>query len=248
MAKSDVVLLHGWMMEPSMWAHQEEALADGMRPHAIIQPGHGVAVSRLRQHATMQDWAAWFARELDGRAVTDAVVVGHGIGGLVAQEMWRRSPERVKALVFVSTLDEPWTETEKATLEDLSDAVLDWNADAAARVSSALIGAEFLKEHADWVEDWREQVARTYDLPAVRELGRLGAAHDDCRTNSESIRVPTLVIHGGADLMVAIERARAMADRIPDARFVEIPESGHAPPLEYPQQVTDALVEFTAGL
>jgi pimeloyl-ACP methyl ester carboxylesterase len=60
--------------------------------------------------------------------------------------------------------------------------------------------------------------------------------------------VPTLVINGGTDSMVSIERARAMADRIPDARFVEIPESGHAPPLEYPQQVTDALVEFTAGL
>jgi 3-oxoadipate enol-lactonase len=248
MAKSDVVLLHGWMMDASMWAHQEEALADGMKPHAVIQPGHGVAVSRLRQHPTMQDWATWFARELDGRAISDAVVVGHGIGGLVAQEMWRRSPERVKALVFVSTLDEAWSETEKATLEALSDAVPDWNADTAARLSSALIGAEFLSEHADWIEDWREQVARTYDLTAVRELGRLAAAHDDYRTNSESIRVPTLVINGGTDSMVAIDRARAMADRIPAARFVEIPESGHAPPLEQPQAVSDALVEFTAGL
>lgn len=248
MAKSDVVLLHGWMMEPSMWAQQEEALAEGMRSHAVIQPGHGVAVSRLPQDPTMQDWAAWFARELDGRAISDAVVVGHGIGGLIAQETWRRSPERVKALVLVSTLDEAWSEDEKATLEALSDAVLDWNADTAARVSSALIGAGFLSENADWIEDWREQVARTYDLAAVRALGRLAAAHDDYRNNSESIRVPTLVINGGADSMVAVERARAMADRIPEARFVEIPESGHAPPLEYPQQVTDSLVEFTAGV
>jgi 3-oxoadipate enol-lactonase len=248
MAKSDVVLLHGWMMEPSLWAHQEEALADGMRPHAVIQPGHGVAVSRLPQHATMQEWTAWFARELDGRAISDAVVVGHGIGGLVAQEMWRRSPERVKALVLISTLDEAWSEDQRATLEALSDAVLDWNAETAARVSSALIGAGFLSGHADWIEDWREQVARTYDLSVVRELGRLAAAHDDYRANSESIRVPTLVINGGADSMVAVERARAMADRIPDARFVEIAESGHAPPLEHPQAVSDALVEFTAGL
>jgi 3-oxoadipate enol-lactonase len=248
MAKSDVVLLHGWMMEPSLWAHQEEALAEGMRPHAVIQPGHGVAVSRLPQNPTMQDWAAWFERELDGRGLNDAVLVGHDIGGLVAQEMWRRSPERVKALVFVSTLDEAWTEPEKATLEALSDVVLDWNADTAGRVSSALIGADFLSGHANWIEDWREQVARTYDLAAVRELGRLAAAHDDYRANSESIRVPTVVINGGADSMVESERARAMADRIPEARFVQIPESGHAPPLEYPQQVTDALVEFTAGL
>ncbi|HEY4398067.1 MAG TPA: alpha/beta fold hydrolase, partial [Acidimicrobiia bacterium] len=235
MAKSDVVLVHGWMMEPSMWAHQEEALADGMRPRSVSQPGHGVAVARLRPHPTMQDWATWFARELEGRAISDAVFVGHGIGGLLAQEMWRSSPERVKALVLVSTLDEAWNETEQGTFEALSDAVLDWNAETAARVSSALIGSEFLSENADWIEDWREQVARTYDLPAVRELGRLAAGHDDYRTNSESIRVPTLVINGGADSVVTTERARAMADRIPEARFVEIPGSGHAPPLENPQ-------------
>jgi pimeloyl-ACP methyl ester carboxylesterase len=248
MAKTEVVLLHGWMMEPAMWAHQEEALADGTRPHAIIQPGHGVAVSRLRQHATMQDWAAWLARELDGRAINDAVLVGHGAGGLVAQEMWRLSPERVKALVLVATLDQAWSETERATLDALSDAVLDWNADTPARVAGALIGEEFLRTHPDWVEDWREQVARAYDLPMVRDLGRLAAAHDDYRANSASIRVPTLVIHGAADSLVATEQAEAMADRIPDARFVEIPDSGHAPPLEHPEPVTDALVEFTTSL
>src|SRR5207344_514828 len=140
---------------------------------------------------------------------------------------------------------EAWSEPEKATLEALSE-VLDWNAGTAARVSSALIGAEFLSGHGDWIEDWREQVARTYDLPAVRELGRLAAAHDDYHTNSESIRVPTLVIHGGTDSMMTTERAKAMADRIPEARFVEISESGHAPPLEHPQAVSDALAEFTA--
>jgi len=248
MAKNDVVLLHGWMMEPGMWAHQEEALADVGRPHAIIQPGHGVAVSRLRQQATMQDWAAWLGRELDGRAVGDAVVVGHDAGGLVAQELWRRSPERVKALVFVATLDEPWSETEQATLDALSDAVLDWNVDSAARVSRALIGADFLSKQPNWFEDWREQVARTYDLPMVRALGRLAARHDDYRSSSESIRVPTLVINGGSDSVVAIERAQAMADRIPEARLIEMPESGHAPPLEQHQRVSDALVEFVGSL
>src|SRR2546429_4374452 len=168
MAKTDVVVLQGWMMEPGIWAHQEAALADGARPHAIIQPGHGVAVSRLRQQATMQDWAAWLGRELDGRAIGDAVVVGHDVGGLVAHEMWRRSPERVKALVFVATLDEPWSETEQASREALSGAVLDWNVESAARVSRALIGANFLSEQPNWFEDWRGQGARPHDLPIGR--------------------------------------------------------------------------------
>jgi pimeloyl-ACP methyl ester carboxylesterase len=60
--------------------------------------------------------------------------------------------------------------------------------------------------------------------------------------------VPTLVINGGSDSVVSTEKARAMADRIPDARLIEIPGSGHAPPLEQPQLVSDALVEFVGGL
>jgi pimeloyl-ACP methyl ester carboxylesterase len=244
----DVVLVHGWMVGAELWAHQEEALAEVARPHEIVQPGHGVAVSRLRQNASMQDWTAWLAREFDGRGITDAVFVGHGMGGFLAMEMWRQNRQRIKALVLVATLDEPCNDAQRATFRVLSDALTDWNAEAASTVLSGLIGAEFLTSHPDWVEDWREQVARTYDLAVVRDLGRAAAAHDDYRRTSASIQVPTLVIHGSTDSAVPIEKGKAMAERIPGARFKEIAGSGHAPPLERPEPVTEALVEFLAGL
>jgi pimeloyl-ACP methyl ester carboxylesterase len=244
----DVVLLHGWMVGAELWAHQEDALAGVARPHEIVQPGHGVAVSRLRQNATMPDWAAWLSRELDGRGITDAVFVGHGMGGFLVEEMWRRDRRRIRALVLIATLDEVCSEDQRATLRALSDALTDWDAQSAATVLSALVGADFLAAHSYWVEDWREQVARTYDLPTVRELGRIAADHDDYRATSASIQVPTLVMHGSADSVIPLEKAKAMADRIPDARFTEIPDSGHAPPLEHPEPVTDALLEFVGGL
>jgi 3-oxoadipate enol-lactonase len=191
----------------------------------------GVAVSRI-----------------DGRGIADAVLVGHGIGGFLAHEMWRQDRQRIEALVLVATLDEACSEDLQATFGVVSDALGDWNADTAATVLSALVDAGFLTEHPEWVEDWREQVARTYDLAAVRDLGRIATAQDDYRANSASIRVPTLVIHGSADSVVPIETSKAMADRIPGARFTEIPDSGHAPPLERPEPVTDTLAEFVAGL
>jgi pimeloyl-ACP methyl ester carboxylesterase len=243
-----VVLLHGWMLGAQLWTHQEEALAGVAGPHEIVLPGHGVAVSRLRQNASMQDWVAWLARELDGRGIADAVFVGHGIGGFLAQEMWRQDRSRVKALVLISTVDEACTEEQRATFRVLDDALLDWNADTASTVLSALVGAQFLAEHAYWVEDWREQVARTYDLEAVRELGHVASNHDDYRDTSASIQVPTLIMHGTDDSVVPIAKAKEMAERIPDARFVEIPDCGHAPPLERPDAVTDALLKFVASL
>ena len=64
-------------------------------------------------------------------------------------------------MVLVSTLDEACSQDQRATFRMLSDALTDWSAEAAATVLSGLVGAEFLAEHPDWVEDWREQVART---------------------------------------------------------------------------------------
>lgn len=248
MAGPHVVLLHGWMLGPELWSHQEEALAGVARPHEIVQPGHGVGVSGLRQNASTRDWSAWLARELEGRGVADAVLVGHGIGGFLAQEMWSEDRNRFQALVLIATVDEACSDEQRAAFRVLDDALVDWNADTASTVSSALIGAQFLAEHANWVEDWREQVARTYDLEAVRELGHLASEHDDYRATSASIRVPTLIVHGTEDSVVPIAKAKEMADRIPDARFVEIPDCGHAPPLERPEAVTDALLEFVTSL
>lgn len=248
MAGLDVVLLHGWMLGPAMWAHQEEALAGIARPHAITQPGHGVAVARLRQEPTIQDWVAWLDRELEGRGVGEAVFVAHGMGGVLAQELWRHEPRRVQGLVFVAALDDAWLSDQRRQLGDLCDLVLDWSSETAARVASALIGSRFLDDHPEWVDDWHEQVARTYDLHTASALGRLAAAHDDYRENSASIRVPTLVLHGSADGLVPAQSSRAMAERVPKAEFVEISDCGHAPPLERPEPVTEALVEFTAKL
>lgn len=248
MAGPHVVLLHGWMLGPELWSHQEEALAGVARPHEIVQPGHGVGVSGLHENASMRDWSAWLARELEGRGVADAIFVGHGIGGFLAQEMWREDRNRFQALVLIATVDEACSDEQRAGFRVLDDALVDWNADTASTVSSALIGAQFLAEHANWVEDWREQVARTYDLEAVRELGHIASEHDDYRATSASIRVPTLIVHGTEDSVVPIAKAKEMAERIPDARFVEIADCGHAPPLERPEAVTDALLEFVTSL
>jgi pimeloyl-ACP methyl ester carboxylesterase len=236
------------MLGAQLWSHQEEALAGVARPHEIVQPGHGVGMSRLRQNASMRDWSAWLARELDGRGIADAVFVGYGIGGFLAQEMWRNHPDRFKALVLIATLDEACSDEQRAAFRVLDDALVDWNADTASTVLSALIGAPFLAEHAYWVEDWREQVARTYDLEAVRELGQIASKHDDYRATSASIQVPTLIMHGTEDSVVPIAKAKEMAERIPGARFIEIPECGHAPPLERPEAVTNTLLELVTSL
>ncbi|HZC51572.1 MAG TPA: alpha/beta fold hydrolase, partial [Mycobacterium sp.] len=96
----DVVFLHGWLMGPYMWEAQTAALRRVARCHALAQPGHGGAP--LNPEASMADWAEWLIDHIDARGIDRAVFVGHAMGGLLVQELWRRHPDRVSGLALVS--------------------------------------------------------------------------------------------------------------------------------------------------
>jgi pimeloyl-ACP methyl ester carboxylesterase len=63
-----------------------------------------------------------------------------------------------------------------------------------------------------------------------------------------AIRCPTLVLSGEEDQSIAPERSRHTAGLIPSARFQLIPRVGHTATVEAPQAVTEAIVEFLAGM
>ena len=59
-----------------------------------------------------------------------------------------------------------------------------------------------------------------------------------------SVRVPTLVIHGAADILVPVENGRNVAAAIPGARLLEIEGMGHDVPKRVWAQVADAIAEL----
>ncbi len=66
----------------------------------------------------------------------------------------------------------------------------------------------------------------------------------DSRPGLGAIRCPTLVLVGDRDELTPPGRAAEMADGIAGARLVEVPGSGHCSPVEQPEFVTRALLEF----
>lgn len=69
----------------------------------------------------------------------------------------------------------------------------------------------------------------------------------DVRPVLESLHVPTLVIHRTGDLIISVENARYMAERIPEARLLELPGNDHMPFFEDSETVVDAIQEFLTG-
>src|SRR5688572_5131508 len=93
----DLVLLHGWGLHSGAWMEIEPALRQKWRVHAFDLPGHGHSA---RVEAGTFDEAT---DRLAAQVPKGATVCGWSLGGLIAQHLARRHPERVSRLVLVAT-------------------------------------------------------------------------------------------------------------------------------------------------
>jgi pimeloyl-ACP methyl ester carboxylesterase len=187
------------------------------------------------------------ASVLDGRVVGPAHVLGHSMGGYIAQTLTLRRPDLVRSLVLVGTgPGEPTHEpVPPATLEQ-------WLANA------HLPPENYARRtmHLSFAEGWREAnetlyeqlVAERVEYPTPPACWR--AQYDACLRfiehglPIERISVPTLVVHGDGDRVVPISNGRAIASRIPGAELEVIPGVGHYPYLEEPARFAAVVGAF----
>ena len=97
------------------------------------------------------------------------------------------------------------------------------------------------------VESLRRMMLAT-DPRAIAAALRGMAARPDSTPLLSAIRVPTLVMVGEHDAISPPSEMRRMAEAIPGAKFVVIPDAGHMAPMENPQAVSEAIANFVAGL
>src|SRR4051794_16523327 len=186
---------------------------------------------------------------LDRLGIERAHVAGVSMGGMIAQTMAARRPERVLSLASM-----------------LSNTGARWSGQPSPRLYRVLLKApprdrEGYIEHAAWVfskigsaslprDDLRDMAAMSYDRglnPAgsSRQLAAIIASGD--RTPMlRTIAAPTVVIHGTKDKLVPTSGGRATAKAIPGARLVLIDGMGHDLPRGAWPQMLDALVENAA--
>jgi len=236
-----MILLHGYSDSWFSYSLVLSALARDRRVYALDLRGHGNS-DRPASGYAMRDLADDVVAFMDAKAIARATIVGHSMGGFVAQRVALAAPQRVSALVLMGTGTAPRNfvglDQFEKFVKDLSDPVPDAFArdfqmsTIQAPVSQAFIDravAESLKLPA---RVWREIMAGLMAYEPAVALGRS--------------RIPTLVVHGLKDPYISSAEADSLAAMVGTTRVVKYANAGHAMHWEHPGVVARDVLAFLA--
>jgi pimeloyl-ACP methyl ester carboxylesterase len=224
-----IVLVPGLVCSPRIYAPQIPAL---------WQCGPVMLANHIRDN-TM----AGIAKRILDEAPERFAIAGHSMGGFICLEVMRQAPERVTRLALLSTSARP--DTPEATERRLG-----WIAETKAGGYHAILDKLF----ANFVHPSRAKDVNLHQI--VRDMGddvgpeafvhQLEAimTRADSRPLLPSIKCPTLVLTSDTDNMVPNTFSTELADGIPGAKLVVLPDCGHLPQLEKPEAMTAAMLNW----
>jgi pimeloyl-ACP methyl ester carboxylesterase len=239
-----VILIHGGLLDNRMWDEQFELLAKSNRVVRYDASAHGKSILPPDVY-----WDHADLRELMNRLeIENAVLVGLSMGGKVAIDLALESPERVEAIVAVSSglsgfrfesdfylehrdaMIQAWREGEfDAVVEEFQRCWTDGplrapeDVDPVVRETVRAMARNGL-EHA--------MEGRLIDPPAIERLDELA--------------LPMLVVVGELDMPGIHEIADMVVEANPNAELVKIPDVAHMVNLEAPERFNELLLEYLA--
>ena len=240
-AKPPLLLLHGIGGGRGAWAAVAPVLAaSGHTVVAVDLPGYGL--SAPAEPCTLGAMAEAVAQLVQHLGLGAAVLVGHSMGGMVAQELAAVHPALVAGLVLASTspaFGKPGGDWQQGFLQSRYaplDAGLGM-AGLAAQLVPAMVGPQASAEAIAAAQALMATVPEPTYRAALAALVLF-----DRRAALAQITVPTLVITGQHDRSAAPEVSQRMAAAINGARCVIVPGAGHLLPMEAPQAFAQALL------
>ena len=233
--KTPLLFLHGWAMTPAVWQPLIAALGTenfDFESHAPALPGHGGNATSAEPTL-----AAW-ADEIAPAMPPDATVIGWSLGALLALELARTRPRRVKRLIllgatprFISAPDWPHG-LDAAVVASFIDG---YSSQPTQTLRSFLtlqtLGDSSRRQLLPQLEAAAVPHAR-HALPALAG-GLKILAESDLRPQLAEIKQPVHLIHGSDDALMPLGAARWLAAALPHARLTVYERCGHAPLLSH---------------
>ncbi|OGO66593.1 MAG: hypothetical protein A2030_11840 [Chloroflexi bacterium RBG_19FT_COMBO_50_10] len=194
--------------------------------------------------------AADTAALLDALNIESAVVMGHSMGGFIAQELALSFTGKVSQLVLSSTNfggphHVPVTPGAMLVLSDVTS-------DPVTRFKNGLVVSTapgFADKHPEIIQEWLEwRISNPIDLASYQAQMAIGLGLISEAASFENrlqhIHVPTLILFGAHDKVVPPANADLLAAKISNSEVVILPDAGHWFPIEVPEAASQAIIDF----
>lgn len=245
-----LLLLPGHGTDSAYWGLQLAGLSADFRVLALDHRGTGRS-SRGAAPLTVERMAEDALGLLERLGIGSAHVLGHSMGGLVAQALALRAPARVQRLVLAATFCRPPARSRfMSGLNSQTLATLGPRAYATLMMgwSYTLGFFEGRREEAEELRGrWAWHLERQPLDPRVLAEQAEAVAETDLSGRVGGLRCPTLVLVGEEDWLTPPGLSRELAERIPGARLEILRGAGHALHIERAPEFNAAVQAFLLG-
>ena len=254
-----IVLLHDILAGAFAWSEVMPQLADTKRAvYAIDMLGYGQS-----EHPWPADTSNWghadcLSMLFEQLNLTNIVLVGHGLGGSVAQVLATRlSRERVAALVLIDTncfehsFAPNWPLTEMKKRQD-PDApkqikVEDMIADLKETLPMGSNNPQRFQDiMSDYIEAWNSELGKEVLYQHIRLL--IPSYTNSVASDLKRLGKPVLIIWGQNDQQNPLKFAERLHRDIAESELVIVPDAGHLILFDAPDPVASAIVDFVGNL
>ncbi|MFI1162260.1 alpha/beta fold hydrolase [Streptomyces sp. NPDC020801] len=270
-----VVFSHGYCLSQDSWHFQRAALRGVVRTVHWDQRSHGrsgrgVAQTRDDVPLTIDQLGRDLRAVIEDAAPEGPLVlVGHSMGGMTVMALAAQYPELIRERVVATA----FVGTSSGRLGEVNFGLPVAGVNAVRRVLPGVLKA--LGQRAELVEKGRRATADLFagiikrysfagrdidpavarfaermiegtPIDVVAEFYPAFTDHDKTEALALFKDMPVLVLAGVQDLVTPSEHSEAIADLLPDAELVLVPDAGHLVMLEHPEVVTDRLADLLA--
>ncbi|MBN1661934.1 MAG: alpha/beta fold hydrolase [Anaerolineae bacterium] len=246
-----LVLIAGLGYDRWMWHRMVPGLAEHFQVIAFDNRGVGLSAKPAGPY-TAQMLAADTVGLLDTLDIDAAHIMGHSMGGFVAQALALDHPARVRKLILSATnFGGP---RHVPVLPEALAVLTDMTSDPITRLRRGIVistAPGFADRHPERIDEWVQyRVEHPIDPHGYQaQLGigmALLAEAASFEQRLKDVTAPTLILHGQHDKVVPPENARLLAQQVPNSTVEILPDAGHFFPFEVPDEAVRVIVEFLA--
>jgi len=237
-----VILLHGWLGSWAFWQPTMAALGKHYRCYALDFWGFGDS-GKKRESYAVDDFMELAIQFMDALGIDSAPLIGHSMGGTTSLGATLRYPERVKKVCVIGS---PIVGTSLSPFLQLAG--IPWIGSIVRSMPSVLaLGLRtfspfITKKPDEWYPRIVQDISQTTVESFFSSIGSL--QRTDLRPRLSQIKVPTMGVYGQTDVIVHPKQYIPLKEGVKHARIELMPNSGHFPMIDEPEQYLTLVKSF----